>query len=97
VGFLQGSPPGCPFFLLVVCVLEIEGGKPIVKLREAALLRVQWAARSSPPCDHLNVEEVQFMDGRPPGDYACTVCRAEVKRPTKPTGDDSRVTGQTTV
>jgi len=59
-----------------------------VKFREAVLLRVGWAAKGSPPCDHPHVVEQQFMDGRPTGDYACTVCGSEVKRP---------VTGQTPV
>jgi transposase-like protein len=41
---------------------------------QAAALRVRWAERVCPPCQHLNLELEHNDNGYLTGDYHCTAC-----------------------
>ncbi len=50
-----------------------------MKMHTAQRRRKAWKAEGNPPCDHPQIEEECYDDGRPTGDYVCTTCGAYVK------------------
>lgn len=49
-----------------------------MKMHTAQRLRKAWKAEGNPPCDHPHIEEEQYDQGEPTGDYVCTTCGAYV-------------------
>jgi hypothetical protein len=51
---------------------------------QAKRKREEWAARGSPPCEHLTLELLYTVENYITGDYVCIECGKLVEKDSKP-------------